>query len=92
MTDTLFTTIQSLFNANKWTCIQSRNKVCFNSTLNPYDEYVLEIDDDAYANVTIPVNRVAYKNSFLAPFDDLITYMKMHVDIYESKKNINIIY
>ena len=91
--DMIFNHIQYVFNSNKWKTIQTNNKVCFNSTTIPYDEYVIENPSSSEITVSIPLNDVSYKKTFLLKYNNnndtinaIISYIKMHLDYYENKK------
>ena len=92
--DMIFNHIQYVFNSNKWKTIQTNNKVCFNSTTIPYDEYVIENPSSSEISVSIPLNDVSYKKTFLLKYNNsnndtinaIINYIKMHLEYYENKK------
>jgi hypothetical protein len=92
--DMIFNHIQYVFNSSKWKTIQTNNKVCFNSTTIPYDEYVIENPSTSEITVSIPLNDVSYKKTFLLKYNNtnndiinaIINYIKMHLEYYENKK------
>jgi len=88
--DMIFNHIQYIFNSNKWKTIQTNNKICFNSTTIPYDEYVIENPSTSEITVSIPLNDVSYKKTFSLKNNDtinaIINYIKMHLEYYENKK------
>jgi len=91
--DMIFNHIHNIFNNNKWKTIQTNNKICFNSTTIPYDEYVIENPSTSEITVSIPLNDVSYKKTFLLKYNNtnhdtinaIISYIKMHLDYYEKK-------
>ena len=92
--DMIFNNIQCIFNNNNWKTIQTNNKICFNSTTIPYDEYVIENPSTSEITVSIPLNDVSYKKTFSLKYNNtnndtinaIINYIKMHLEYYENKK------
>ena len=84
--------IQSIFNNNKWRRSETANQLIFNNTVSPYDSYIITAPTANEITVSIPLNEVAYKKTFtMTPdafntiLDNIIAYLKMHVDYYENK-------
>jgi hypothetical protein len=88
--ETLFNHIQQIFNASKWNAFTTTNKVSFNSTSIPYDEYVIENPSSREITVSVPLNEVAYKKTFSIQTDEnatinaVINYLQMHLNYYEN--------
>jgi hypothetical protein len=88
--DTLFNNIHHLFNNDKWICSKTHNKLSYNNATIPLDEYAFEINNFNELNVSIPIDHATYKTSFCRRSNDttdnnIINYIKMHVDIYKNK-------
>jgi len=87
-TSSLLNKLQPLFNTTKWHLSQtSANKVCYNNFQNPLDEYIIETPSTHEIQVSIPINQVAYRNTFFN-MNEVINYVKMHLAYYDSMKYI----
>ena len=88
--ETLFHHIQQIFDTSNWNAFTTSNKVSFNSTSIPYDEYVIENPTSREITVSVPLNEVAYKKTFPIQTDEndtinaVINYLRMHVNYYEN--------
>ena len=81
----LFTNIYSEFNENQWACSKNNNIVTFANRLFPLDEFYVETSEDSLyeINVSIPVNDVNYKKTFMN-INEAVAYIKMHAGLYDT--------
>jgi hypothetical protein len=88
--DLLFSHIDYIFNKN-WKSQKTTNKACFNNISIPFDEYVIERHFLGEITVSVPLNEVAYKKTFLHNdnINSIIDYLKMHVELYENRYKSN---
>jgi hypothetical protein len=81
----IFSLVQPLFNSHRWKVKNSINQVAFYNTSYEYDEYVISVDKYNDYNVSVPIQTISYRQTFLN-INEVVDYVKMHLACYETNK------
>ena len=89
--ENILNNVQSLFSNNRWTLKKKPNKIIFNNIKNPFDEFVITINNVSNIETLIPIDELCYKQTFLNVnvndnINNVINYINVHVKNYDSKQ------
>jgi hypothetical protein len=82
--DTIHNNINYLFDHNKnWRCVKTPTTLRYVNRVAPLDEFIIESESNtSNVDVSIPLNDAIYKTKFIYDDNDIINYIKMHVNNY----------
>ena len=83
--DTIYNNINYLFNTNKnWRCVKTPTTLKYVNSVAPLDEFIISEINVNEVDVSIPLNDAIYKTKFIYDDNDIINYIKMHLNNYKN--------
>jgi hypothetical protein len=84
--DIIYNNINYLFNSNKnWRCVKTPTTLRYVNSVAPLDEFIINETNVNEVDVSIPLNDAIYKTKFIYDDNDIINYIKMHVNNYNNE-------